>query len=145
MKMPRGDNFRGRPGPGRPRGVPNRISTDVRECARWLVEDDAYRSNLLERIRAGTAGQMEALLWQYAYGKPRDVAPEDESESRFERMRAAVRKRLAEDPMGARVMERMVLGASLEQALLSVGYRSPAPEKPREGGIRLLPDPPTPD
>jgi hypothetical protein len=28
-------------------------------------------------LRAGTAGQIELLLWQYAYGKPKDVQDHD--------------------------------------------------------------------
>lgn len=124
--MPRGGNFRGKAGPGRRKGVPNRITPEVRECARRLVEDADYCANLLVRLRGGTAGQMEVLLWQYAYGKPRDSPPLDSSEARFEAMRSAVRARLAQDPLGARVMDGLVQGVGLEQALRAAGYSSPA-------------------
>ena len=40
--------------------------------ARGLVEDPAYVSALRRRLLAGKAGQMEVLLFRYAYGGPPD-------------------------------------------------------------------------
>jgi hypothetical protein len=38
-----------------------------------LVDDEAYRKNLIVRLRAGLcAPALEVLLWQFAYGKPLD-------------------------------------------------------------------------
>ncbi len=57
---------------GRPRGVENRATTEVKTFARSFVGDEAYRANLRDRIMAGNAPHLETLLWHYAYGKPAD-------------------------------------------------------------------------
>ncbi len=62
---------------GRQKGIPNKVTREVRAAARRLVADREYRRNLRERLRAGTAGQMEVVLWQYAYGKPKDAQGHD--------------------------------------------------------------------
>jgi hypothetical protein len=60
-------------GKGRPKGSPNKVSSEVRAIARALVEDRAYRRALQERLRDGTAAPaVEVMLWNYAYGKPKD-------------------------------------------------------------------------
>ena len=61
-------------GPGRPKGSPNRVTLEVREIATRLVTDPAYVEALATRLREGTAGPMEGLLWTYAYGKPKETA-----------------------------------------------------------------------
>lgn len=61
-----------RGGPGRPKG-PNKATKEIRSIAKRLVEDELYQRNLLERLRAGTAGSVEVLLYHYAYGKPKDI------------------------------------------------------------------------
>jgi hypothetical protein len=67
---------RGRPfakgNPGRPPGARNKATVEVRDAARALVEDEAYRERLRARLLAGEAGHIETLLWHYAYGKPKD-------------------------------------------------------------------------
>jgi hypothetical protein len=62
-----------RKGGGRPRGVPNKASLEIKKSARLLVEDEDYQASLKQRITAGKAPHMETLLFQYAYGKPKDV------------------------------------------------------------------------
>lgn len=57
-------------GKGRIKGVPNKVTVEVRAAAQQIVENPTYRASLVERITAGTAPQMEQLLWHYAYGKP---------------------------------------------------------------------------
>jgi hypothetical protein len=49
--------------------------------ARGLVEDPVYLAALRRRLVAGKAGQMEALLFRYAYGGPpeRPATPADAS------------------------------------------------------------------
>jgi len=61
-----------RPGPGRPKGAPNKRTKEARELARKFATDRTYQTNLLKRLRAGEAGSMEPVLWYYAYGKPKD-------------------------------------------------------------------------
>ena len=58
---------------GRPKGVPNKSTVEVREIATRLVEDPEYRQQLVKRMRTGKLSpQMEALMWAYAYGRPVD-------------------------------------------------------------------------
>ena len=59
-------------GRGRPPGVPNRVSREIKAAARALVEDPDYVASLTRRLNAGKAPHMETLLFHYAYGKPRD-------------------------------------------------------------------------
>lgn len=59
-------------GRGRPPGVPNKVSREIKAAARALVEDPDYVASLTARLTAGKAPHMETLLFHYAYGKPRD-------------------------------------------------------------------------
>ncbi len=61
-----------RPGPGRPKGAENTRTKEARELARKFATDKIYQKRLLERLRAGEAGTMEATLWHYAFGKPQE-------------------------------------------------------------------------
>ena len=61
-----------RPGPGRPKGAPNKRTKEARELARKFATDPIYQKQLLQRLRAGKAGSMEPVLWYYAYGKPKE-------------------------------------------------------------------------
>jgi hypothetical protein len=58
--------------PGRRRGIPNKVTLEIRDAARAIVEDDAYVESLKRRVIAGRAPHMETLLFHYAYGKPKD-------------------------------------------------------------------------
>jgi len=63
-----------RPGPGRPKGLPNKATLAVKEAARQLVEQPEYRQALSRRLLSGRlAPAMETTLWHYAYGKPRET------------------------------------------------------------------------
>jgi hypothetical protein len=57
---------------GKPKGTPNRATAQAREMAALIVDDPEYRANLRLRMIAGTAANMEPLLWAYAKGKPVD-------------------------------------------------------------------------
>ena len=59
-------------GPGRPKGRLNNKTIEAKALARQLVNDSTYRQNLLQWLQTGEAGAMEALLWHYAFGKPKD-------------------------------------------------------------------------
>jgi hypothetical protein len=60
-----------RGGPGRPKGVPNKVTIEAKEACGRLVDDPAYRSKLKHRlIRGKLAPVLEAMLWHYAKGKP---------------------------------------------------------------------------
>ncbi len=62
-----------RAGPGRPKGAENTRTKEARELARKFATDRTYQTNLLKRLRAGKAGSMEATIWFYAYGKPKET------------------------------------------------------------------------
>lgn len=57
---------------GRPKGAPNKSTTEVKAVANMLVDDPEYREMLRQRLIKGTAPHMEPLLWAYAKGKPVD-------------------------------------------------------------------------
>ena len=59
--------------PGRPRGVPNKATVEIRDAARRLLEDEAYQRGLSARLIKGRAPHMETLLYHYAYGKPKET------------------------------------------------------------------------
>lgn len=62
-----------RKGGGRPKGVPNKATREIKEAARQLVESADYRQALQRRLVSGRAPHMETLLFHYAYGKPKET------------------------------------------------------------------------
>ena len=54
-------------GPGRPKGTPNKTTTEVKLAAQALVDDPLYRKQLRRRMIGGTlAPAIEVMLWHYA-------------------------------------------------------------------------------
>ncbi len=71
--LPVGRPFtKGEPSPGgRFKGVPNRVTRQIRDQARRMVEDPRYRRRVMRDLRRGSlAPGLEAMLWYYAYGRP---------------------------------------------------------------------------
>jgi len=62
---------RGNPGGGRPKGVPNKATLEIKEFARNVLMSPRYRTSLEQRLLAGTAPHVEVLLHHYAFGLPR--------------------------------------------------------------------------
>ena len=60
---------------GRPKGVPNKVTREAKEVCGRIIDDPKYRAALRKRMIEGTAGAMEAVVWAYAKGKPKDEAP----------------------------------------------------------------------
>jgi hypothetical protein len=60
----------GDPRAGRPKGTPNKTGRDARILAQSLVTDPEYLDKLKQRLVDGKAGDLEKVLWQYAYGAP---------------------------------------------------------------------------
>jgi hypothetical protein len=57
---------------GRPKGSPNKTTTEVARMCRRIVEDPEYLESLRVRALENKLGPMEPLLWHYAHGKPKD-------------------------------------------------------------------------
>ena len=55
---------------GRPQGSQNKTGRDARILAQKLVTDPEYLEKLRERLIAGKCGDLEKVLWHYAYGLP---------------------------------------------------------------------------
>lgn len=69
-----GPGRRFQPGnPGRPKGIPNKNTREIKEASRALLEDPLYLEALRIRLLRGEAGPVEPLLYHYAYGKPKDT------------------------------------------------------------------------
>lgn len=62
---------------GRPKGVPNKATQEIRGLARGLLLDPIYLRSLKKRLIAGTAGPVEVTLFQYAFGRPKDEVVPD--------------------------------------------------------------------
>jgi hypothetical protein len=60
----------GDPRAGRPPGVPNKTGRDARELAQKLVTDPEYVEGLRDRLIGGKLGNLEGILWAYAFGPP---------------------------------------------------------------------------
>lgn len=58
---------------GRKKGTPNSATVEIRDFARVMLENPAYRTALKARLISGKAPHMETLLYHYAYGKPREA------------------------------------------------------------------------
>ena len=64
---------KGDPRAGRPKGVPNKVTTEAKAACNLIVDDPTYRARLLARMRNGTVPPgVEQMLWYYAKGKPKE-------------------------------------------------------------------------
>ena len=64
--------FAGQPGPGRKKGTLNKVTAEAKAACAAIVDDSTYRKKLMVRAKAGKlAPAVEAMLWHYAYGKPK--------------------------------------------------------------------------
>ena len=58
---------------GRKQGTPNKVTVEVRQAAAEIVDNPQYRKNLLDRaLKNELAPAIEAMLWAYAKGKPKE-------------------------------------------------------------------------
>ena len=64
---------------GRQLGQPNKVTLDIKEYARAMVEDPGYQAKLKQRLLDGSAPQLEILLHYYAYGKPKQELMSDKT------------------------------------------------------------------
>jgi hypothetical protein len=67
--VPKGQRY---PGSGRVKGTPNRVSVELKTLVSELVNDAAYQHRLRQDFqRRRLHPTIEALVWAYALGKPR--------------------------------------------------------------------------
>ena len=60
-------------GPGRPKGSLNQRTIEAKALARGLLNDPTYRKNLqADLTNRKVEASIEAMLWHYAYGKPKE-------------------------------------------------------------------------
>lgn len=65
---------KGQGGPGRPPGVPNKLSRAAKAEALRLLEDPDYRAAFADAWKTRKiAPQIEMMVWHYAYGKPKET------------------------------------------------------------------------
>ena len=72
----RGKPFvKGDPRAGRPPGRQNNVKKEARQLCLELVTNEAYVAALRQRLIDGKCGDLEKVIWQYAYGEPPKYAP----------------------------------------------------------------------
>jgi hypothetical protein len=60
--------------PGRPKGIPNRATQEIKSLAQRLLGDRVYRANFRKRLQAGELPPgLEQMLYHYGFGKPADT------------------------------------------------------------------------
>jgi len=61
-------------GKGRPKGVPNKATTEAKELAAAILGDERYVKKLRSRAFAGKLHpSVETMLWYYKSGKPKET------------------------------------------------------------------------
>ena len=65
--------MKGRKTGGRRKGTSNKVTAEAKAVCAAIVDDPTYRKKLIARAKAGKlAPAIEAMLWHYAYGKPKE-------------------------------------------------------------------------
>ena len=81
--------------PGRPRGVPNKATREVKILAQSILEDALVQRRMLEDARRGRlAPPVMTMLFAYAYGKPKETIDVNV----VEELRVTVTDDIGEDP-----------------------------------------------
>lgn len=64
---------KGDPRSGRPKGLLNKATVEVRELSRRLLEDPIYQAKFMEDWQARKVHpRIEEMVWAYRYGKPKE-------------------------------------------------------------------------
>lgn len=59
---------------GRKKGVPNKITHEVRDLCEQLLNNPLYLASFKERLYAGElAPMLEQMVWHYWRGKPKEL------------------------------------------------------------------------
>jgi hypothetical protein len=73
-----------------------KANRDGQAVATKLISDPQYRKNLKKRLREGSAGPIENLLWMLAYGKPKERSDGEDYQVRVALVREAAKKAIKE-------------------------------------------------
>ena len=66
--------MKGRKTGGRRKGTSNKVTAEAKAVCAAIVDNPTYRKKLVARAKAGElAPAIEAMLWHYAYGKPKEL------------------------------------------------------------------------
>lgn len=107
--------------PGTAGGTSSRVRMG-QALALHFLNDREYRQNVMLRLRAGEAPQLEVFLWRQAFGDPpKDDGARQDAEKRFEAIRRELRE-LMKEPERARLIAARVTRAP---ALLPMPRLSP--------------------
>jgi len=69
-----------------------KANRDGQAVALALISDKEYVKNLRKRLRDGSAGPIENLLWLLAHGKPREQTTGEDQQARITEVREAAKK-----------------------------------------------------
>lgn len=61
-------------GPGRPKGVPNKATREVKEWMTAFAAKPEYRASVERRLLSGKAPHIEAHMWKCLWPAPKDGA-----------------------------------------------------------------------
>lgn len=79
---------------GRPKGVPNKATHEIKVFATSILDSPEYRENFEVRAKAGKLHPtLEQMLYFYRYGKPKEVVQLEGSESLSELLDIALSRR----------------------------------------------------
>jgi len=59
-------------GPGRPKGLPNKATRQIKEFGEQLFKSKAYKDSITKRILDGKAPAVEIHLMNLTFGKPKE-------------------------------------------------------------------------
>lgn len=61
-------------GKGRPKGVLNKVTREIKDICSRLVHDETYQVEFAARLHEGKlAPAIECMVWHYAFGKPKET------------------------------------------------------------------------
>lgn len=71
--MPRDTSGLKRGGPGRPKGVPNKATSEIKQFCQEFLRSKEYVASAQRRVRSGKAPHLETLWHHYGFGKPAET------------------------------------------------------------------------